>query len=131
MTSIIFLMLFLAFLAVSGVALGVFTIWQTRAMAGALQGRTHNLWEESEALARSLEARLNTLTAQVQNLELPPPVTLAPGLPKPGMNVVKRAHALRLHRHGERSEEIARSLDLPRQEVDLLLKVHTIVISNT
>ena len=40
------------------------------------------------------------------------------------------AEALRLHRRGDAPSEIAISLGIPRQEVDLLLKVHQIVISN-
>jgi hypothetical protein len=35
-----------------------------------------------------------------------------------------------MHRHGEGAEQIAAALDLPRQEVELLLKVHRIVLSS-
>ena len=58
------------------------------------------------------------------------PVAPPPGLPKPGLNLSKRSHALRMHRHGEGAEQIAAALDLPRQEVELLLKVHRIVMSS-
>jgi hypothetical protein len=34
-----------------------------------------------------------------------------------------------MHRQGEDAARIASELDLPRQEVDLLLKVHRIVLS--
>jgi hypothetical protein len=34
-----------------------------------------------------------------------------------------------MHRHGESAEQIAGALQVPRQEVDLLLKVHRIVLS--
>ena len=59
-----------------------------------------------------------------------PPVAPPPGLPKPGLNLSKRSHALRMHRRGEGAEQIAAALDLPRQEVELLLKVHRIVLSS-
>jgi hypothetical protein len=35
-----------------------------------------------------------------------------------------------MHRRGEGAEQIAAELELPRQEVDLLLKVHRIILSN-
>jgi hypothetical protein len=35
-----------------------------------------------------------------------------------------------MHRQGEASDQIAEALALPRQEIDLLLKVHRIVVSN-
>lgn len=36
----------------------------------------------------------------------------------------KRSLALRMHRHGETAEQIAATLNIPRNEVELLLKVH-------
>lgn len=53
-----------------------------------------------------------------------------PGTPKPGMNLSRRSQALRLRRKGESPQKIAETLDMPRQEVDLLLKVHEIVLNN-
>lgn len=44
-----------------------------------------------------------------------------------GMNLNKRTQALRQNRLGQPSGEIAKTLDMPRAEVDLLLKVHRIV----
>ncbi|HUA63513.1 MAG TPA: hypothetical protein VML19_32455 [Verrucomicrobiae bacterium] len=130
MTAITLLTLVLAVFALSGIAAAGLALWQTRALAGSVQTRLDAAREESEERALALDARLQNLAGQVHELERQPAVTLTPGVPKPGMNVVKRAHALRLHRRGERPEQIASALDLPRQEVDLLLKVHTIVIRN-
>jgi hypothetical protein len=130
MTGIIFLTLALAVLALAGMATGLFAAWQTRAVAAVIQGKLEVSHAEFESRAEALEERLQAIAAQVQDLERQPSVTLAAGLPKPGMNVVKRSQALRLHRRGEQPEKIAASLDLPRQEVDLLLKVHSIVIGS-
>jgi hypothetical protein len=79
-----------------------------------------------QAVRDSLEA----LAAQLHDLQNHPPVAPTPGLPRPGLNLSKRSHALRMHRHGEGAEQIAAALDLPRQEVELLLKVHRIVLSS-
>jgi hypothetical protein len=120
----------LAIFSLAAVATAAFAVWQARAIAGAMESNFGQCREEIEDRARSLDERLDSLAAQVQELERQPAITLAPGIPKPGMNVVKRAQALRLHRRGERPDQIATTLDLPRQEVDLLLKIHSIVLSN-
>jgi hypothetical protein len=44
------------------------------------------------------------------------------------LNLSKRTQVLRLHRAGEGSAAIATSLGLPRGEVDLLIKVHGMVL---
>lgn len=129
MTAIPFLILALSALSLTGIALAVFSVWQVRAWAGSVETRMETTREESESRAESLQQRLDAVAAQLRELERQPAVTLAPGLPKPGMNVMKRSQALRMHRRGERAEQIAAALELPRQEVELLLKVHSIVIS--
>jgi hypothetical protein len=130
MTSIAIIILVAAVLSLTGVALGVFSVWHVRALASSVEAGMGAVRDDSETLAEGLRERLDVLTAQVRELERQPAVTLTPGLPKPGMNVVKRSQALRMHRRGDRPEQIAAALDLPRQEVDLLLKVHSIVISS-
>jgi len=44
------------------------------------------------------------------------------------VNVGKRSLALRMHRRGETPDQISATLHIPRNEVDLLLKVHHAVI---
>jgi chromosome segregation ATPase len=51
--------------------------------------------------------------------------------PRPGMNLTKRAVALRMHRRGERAEQIAAALGVARAEVELLLKVHRLAAGET
>jgi hypothetical protein len=46
------------------------------------------------------------------------------------MNLSRRSHALRLYRKGGTPEYIAASLAVPRQEIDLLIKVHEIGLNN-
>jgi hypothetical protein len=48
--------------------------------------------------------------------------------PKPCMNIGRRAQALRLHRRGETASQIATALNTPQQEIELLLKVHQIML---
>lgn len=87
--------------------------------------------EEWSAFSAALDARLTSLAVHCDES---PRRLLAEPLPnpaKPCMNLSRRSQALRLHRQGESPEQIARTLDLPRQQVDLLLKVHEIVLNSS
>lgn len=46
----------------------------------------------------------------------------------PAINLNSRGQALRMRRRGETPETIAGALSLPRNEVDLLLKVHQLAV---
>jgi DNA-binding NarL/FixJ family response regulator len=107
--------------------LSLFALWRAHAMVRDVDERARRREEEKH----ELEERMESLAGRLQELERcpapPPPVQ---GHPRLGMNLNKRSQALRLHRQGESSEQIAASLELPRQEVELLLKVHRIVLAN-
>jgi hypothetical protein len=77
-----------------------------------------------------LRETVATLASQIRDLQSHPPVISQATVPKAGFNLGKRSQALRMHRRGEASEQIATALELPRQEVELLLKIHRIVIQN-
>jgi len=111
-------------------ALSIFSLWRAHVLLKELNRRTDRRADENGAMAQSIEA----LAARLQDLErAPAPVPVAvpvPAIPRAGMNLNKRSQALRLHRQGQGPDQIAAALDLPRQEVELLLKVHQIVLSN-
>jgi hypothetical protein len=46
------------------------------------------------------------------------------------MNLSRRSQALPFGRKGESPHKIAETLDMPRREVDLLLKAHELVVNN-
>jgi len=50
----------------------------------------------------------------------PPPAMVV----RPSINLTKRAQALRMRRRGESLESITAALAVPRNEVELLVKVH-------
>src|SRR6185437_12504345 len=81
----------------------------------------------TDAKIGSIEARLNDLSAQLSAAQ--PSLPSAPPI-RTAMNLSKRSQALRLHRQGEAPAAIAATLGLPVQEVDLLIKVHRVVISS-
>jgi len=79
----------------------------------------HEAVESMRTSLRHLEKRLED-----QQGSAPAPAFL----PGASMNLTKRGEALRLHRRGEPAERIASALQLPRNEVELLLKVHRTVV---
>jgi Protein of unknown function (DUF2802) len=79
---------------------------------------------------QEIRGQLQLLASQVQEFQKQPPAVFEQGALKSGLNLTKRSQALRMHRRGESVDQIATALDLPRQEIDLLLKVHRIVLSN-
>jgi hypothetical protein len=73
-----------------------------------------------------LAERLSAVEASVGSVAEPKEVS--PGVSvRSGMNLNKRTQALRQYRQGQPSGDIAKTLDMPKAEVDLLLKVHRIV----
>jgi hypothetical protein len=112
----------LATMAVSFWSLARAAMWQRAAMrsAQASEKRVHATIDE-------LRESISSLAADLEKTR----VAAASGytVARPGMNLTKRSQVLRLHRRGESPEQIATSMDVPRQEVELLLKVHRIVMA--
>jgi hypothetical protein len=118
-----------AVFAVAAMALSLFAVWRTRCMVHA-ENRMKAAVERSEATLGNWRETLDSLSAQVRDLpreSLPGP-TSAP--PKSGLNMGKRSQVLRMRRRGDAPEQIAIALEIPLQEVDLLLKVQRIVLRN-
>ena len=85
----------------------------------ALQAETARLSTEMA----DLKTKLETLEEPGQSLLPAGPATAANGV-----NSTLRSKVLKMHRLGQSPERIAGSLRLPRGEVDLLVKVHRIVM---
>ena len=91
--------------------------------------KARDLAEESDSgrdagqqVVRSLETEIESLRSSVRQLEAVPPGRPA-GM---GINLTKRAQALRMHRRGEPVPSIAAALETPSNEIALLLKVHAL-----
>jgi hypothetical protein len=87
--------------------------------------RMRTLARKSREQCEQLEGRITQvaeaaerLKEQLAELEKPQWVPAQP------LNLNKRGQILRMRRRGERPETIAGALSLPRNEVELLLKVH-------
>ncbi len=115
-------------LVLGGLALTFFALARTKALARAMEARSGAQCARADAAIDSMQRTVDSLASQVAELQRQ--AATVPAFPKSGFNLSKRSQALRMHRRGEAPEQIATALDVPLQEVDLLLKVHRIVITN-
>ncbi len=81
-----------------------------------------------ESATEELKAQVAELSARVLDTEEHTGVLVPPMPPKSGLNLNKRTQAIRMSRRGEQAEKIAASLNLPRREVELLLKIYGRVV---
>lgn len=114
-------------LTLSALALGGMALLQARSVLQSAGRRNQELRQLQESRIEALEGSLANLKAEIREIELQP--AGGAGILKPGLNLGKRSQALRMHRRGETAAQIASTLDIPPQEVELLIKVHRIVLS--
>ncbi|MEO8370739.1 MAG: hypothetical protein ABI806_16260 [Candidatus Solibacter sp.] len=112
-----------------GTAISLFVVYRAHCLLGEIKREKSRDGAREHSNVEAVRTSVDALAAQIHDLQSHPPAAVVPGLPKPGMNLNKRSQALRMHRRGEGAEQIASALELPRQEVELLIKVHRIVLS--
>ena len=95
-----------------------------------LHGRSGKYEANLQAEAARLSAEIADLKTKLETLEEPGQSLLPAGQATAanGVNSTLRSKVLKMHRLGQSPERIAGSLRLPRGEVDLLVKVHRIVM---
>jgi DNA-binding NarL/FixJ family response regulator len=121
-------------LALAAVGASLFALLYAKALVSAANQRTSELQNQLESALETTQTRLEELRTEVRTelRELPQqsPVTVTPTMPRPGLNLTTRSQVLRSHRRGESAAQIAKVLQVPLQEVELLLKVHRIVLNS-
>jgi hypothetical protein len=115
-------------LALTALGVSWFAFIYAKSLVQAANRRTCEVQGEMERAVQSAKTGLEELTAEVRDLGGQGLVTVVPSKPRAGLNLTNRSQVLRLHRRGESSQQIAGMLEIPRQEVELLLKVHRIVL---
>ncbi len=117
-------------ISLASAALSFLTLARLGILGGMAERRAHS---QSGQLAPSVEAigkAVESLSEEVRELRRQPSAAGPDGGgAKPGLNLSKRSQALRMHRRGDPPEQIAATLAVSRQEVDLLLKIHRIVMT--
>ena len=92
-----------------------------RREAGELRRRMATLEKEANAALVRFQSRLEELGERLRQAEERP--ASAPAPPRAGLNLNNRAQALRMLRRGIDAQTIATSLNLPRPEIEMLIRV--------
>ena len=107
-------------------------VWLFMLMKADLRGGDRRSRKRAEALEAGLHAvrvSLANLSKRLEETEKQSGLLVPPPPTRSGFNLNKRSQAIRMSRRGEMASQIAAALELPQGEVDLLLKVHRLVVS--
>lgn len=115
-------------LVLAGTAASLLALARAKAAGQGSRAAMRVLEESCQGALGQLRASVVDLESQIADLRRE--AAVIPPVPRPGFNLNKRSQALRLYRHGVTPRDIAAELGIPISEVDLLLKVHRIVIRN-
>jgi|ERR1035441_9774340 hypothetical protein len=118
-------------LLAAGLGLCLFLFVTLKAEIRSLVRRCQEERQQVQALENALsDARLavQALETDLRAVERQTGMLVSPAPARSGLNLSKRTHVLRMHRAGQDSAGIAAALALPRSEVELLIKVHRIVV---
>lgn len=109
---------------VLGVLYGVHRmLWKLRNRVSACEGKI----ESSGVQLTEKMAEVNRKISGFVQMDASEPVSLTATVGC-GVNTTLRSKALKMHRMGQSAERIAENLRVPKGEVELLVKVHQIVM---
>ena len=128
METLVFPLAAMCSLGLGGVALSIVAIVHARSSARYFDRRSQTAQARLNAELESAKEKVSELEGEVCQMREQAPETPPP--PRPGFNLSTRSQALRMHRRGDSPGQIASTLQVPLQEVELLLKVHRIVLQN-
>jgi len=81
-----------------------------------------------ETAIRLISTEFREVAEKLRESEERTGMLVAPPPPRSGLNLNTRTQALRMHRRGDRPEQIAAALAMPESEVELLLKVQQVAL---
>jgi hypothetical protein len=131
MTVPVALLGFAAVLAVAAIGVSLFAVWRSQVLAELADQRSHGRIKSLQSTVEELQRTVAAQAAHIEDLQsLPFPASASSATLRTGLNLTKRSQILRMHRSGDAPDHIASALELPQQEVDLLIKVHRIVLQS-
>ena len=130
MTAWIVLAALIIALALSSLLVSFYAFWRSQRLSQTAAAELETMREECGSAIEAMRKELEAVAAGVREAPRYAAAEPLPAAPRSGMNLSRRSQALRLRRKGETPQKIAEALDMPRQEVELLLKVHEIVLNN-
>ena len=99
------------------------TLWKLRTRVNTCEGKV-----ESAVLKISEEVNcVNRKISDLTEIDSEQPASFA-ATSTGGINMTLRSKALKMHRMGQTADRIAESLRVPKGEVELLVKVHQVVM---
>lgn len=117
-------------LTLAGVAVSILALYGSRTMAAAARQKVETDLKRRGPALDDMRRRIDGMSEELQELRARPAVTPGNPSPRAGLNLSTRSQALRLYRRGDSAEQIAAALEVPCQEVQLLIKVHRIAMSS-
>ena len=96
-----------------------------------LKKETGQPGKHKDTTLQDLKAKVEDLSQRLLDAEERAGIVALPPAPKASLNLNKRTQVIRMSRRGEPTENIAASLSIPRKEVELLLKVHSLVLNSS
>jgi hypothetical protein len=129
MTSMALPFAMLCGLVLAALAASLFGVFWMQRMVGAAARSAETRQAECDAAIEAVRTELEACARQVREFRQDPPKTAIFSVPQPGLNLSRRSQALRMHRRGDTPEQVASTLGVPLQEIELLLKVHSIVVA--
>jgi DNA-binding NarL/FixJ family response regulator len=100
-------------------------------LKGDLRAAEERSRKRMAALEADLQAKAAVLDERWRELSQISNLLVAPTPLRSGLNLTKRSQALQMFRRGESTKEIAATLALPLNEVDLLVRVHRIALAQS
>ncbi len=117
-------------LGLAGFAAGLFSLFLADRTARIVRRRAEEHRVQTQDAVAAVRRELDSMAGRMKQIQEQAPAPAGAAAMAPGFNLSKRSQVLRMNRRGDPPEQIATALGLPRQEVDLVLKVHRIVLDS-
>jgi hypothetical protein len=109
-----------------GLVLSTFLFVSLKQEVSSLKRDHAEVERSAKESASKLRTEIEALKESISEIEQRAGELPQLSAPIPSMNTTRRSQVLRMHRRGERPEQISAALGLPRGEVELLLKFHAV-----
>ena len=112
----------------AGLSLCLYLFFSLKAEIRAQDKRRQEGQAAVTAAIAEVRTALDEVRTEVREVQEQTGMLVPPAPSKSGLNLSKRGQVLQMYRRGQAPEQIAASLGLPLTEIDLLIKVHQIVL---
>jgi hypothetical protein len=112
----------------AGLSLCLYLFFTLKAEIRAQEKRRQEGQATVTAAVAAVRTALDEMRAELREVQEQTGMLVPPTPAKSGLNLSKRGQVLQMYRRGQAPEQIAASLGLPLTEIELLIKVHQIVL---